>query len=194
MESIRDGKGRGYLAGVNDNGFLECRSIEIPQEHYHAEAEANCFVTTFEHVTVSGGVKEIVGYFKYTGANNVVVSRFGYNSNSAGRTAMYIYVAPEGISGGLAKSLYNTNAGSKYNIDATLLHTEDGTEPINYTGLGTKLWEVYMGYEMMPYVELGTDNAFILQPGSEFAIVAKSASAGDKVGANIFIFEDTHHG
>ena len=192
MESIRDGKGRGYLAGVDANGYLATRSVNIPQTHYHAEDEANAFVATFEHLTVEAGVKEVIGVFDYTGKGAVVIARMGFNTNAAGRTAFYLYAGTTTTSGGVELSMNNTNAGSRYSLEASLLYTDHGLYPIHYSDLGAKMWELYAGYHTVPYLEINTDNAFIITPGTKFAIIAKSETVGDKVGANIFVFEDNH--
>jgi hypothetical protein len=190
METIRDGKGRGFQAGVQQDGFLETRSIQIPQVHFHADIQANAFVTTFEHDIALSGQKEIIGVFDYTGENSVVVSAVGFNTASEGRTAFYIYTDSQVTSGGEAIGLNNTNASSRYNIDATVTHTDHGIYPIVYSDLGNKMWELYGGYQMMPYIHFQTQNSIIITPGTLFTIVAKSDFTGDRVGANILIFEE----
>jgi hypothetical protein len=192
MEQIRDGIGRGNLAAVNNDNKLEVRAISVTQAHFHSDHKANVFVTTFEHDITVSGTKEIIGVFNYTGADDLVVSRIGLNTAAAGRTAFYLYLNPEGISGGTAATLNNTNAGSRYNINANLLQTDHGDYPITYTSLGDKMWEIYAGYHTTPHYDFHTDNAIILRPGTSLAIVAKSEATGDKVGANMLVFEDDH--
>ncbi len=190
MESIRDGKGRGFQAGVQQDGFLETRSVIIPQAHFHADIQQNSFVTTFEHNIQVADTKEVIGVFDYRGENSVVIATIGFNTNSAGRTAFYLYAGTEITSGGIAISLQNTNASSRYNVDAEVLHTDHGLYPIVYTDFGAKMWELYAGYHTQSYVELSTQNAFIITPGTLFTIVAKTEAVDDKVGANIHIFEE----
>ena len=101
-----------------------------------------------------------------------------------------MYAGTTGLSGGMPINMNNTNASSRYSIDATVIHTDHGLYPISYDNFGGKMWEIYAGYHMLPYVELDTQNAMIITPGTLFAVIAKSEFAGDKVGANIHIFEE----
>lgn len=192
METIRDGKGRGYLAGVTDESMLMTRSVMVPTSHHHAVSHANAYVCTTEHKLQAANTKEIVCTLEYSGEEALVLSRASFNSSAAGLTDFYVYggTTLSGTPGGIELPLYNTNSGSRNLIDCTVLGTDEGTYPIVYESLGGKMWEVFMGYHMMTHFELKTDDAFIIKPGTFITFAAKSQAVDDKVGINLFFYEE----
>ena len=81
METIRDGKGRGYLAAVNFENMVMTRSVHVSQGYHHTITEESGFMIGFQHTVEASSVDEIIGYFTYTGESAVIISAGGKNTN-----------------------------------------------------------------------------------------------------------------
>lgn len=194
METIRDGKGRGFQAGVTQENMLMTRAMTISHEFHHSNYHANGFVCTTEHTMAASNTKEIVCTIEYNGDHQIVLSRVAFNADSAGLTDFYIYGGTTGLSGGTNVVLANTNSGSRNLIDCDVTGTDENTYPFTYTSLGVKMWEVFMGYHTMMHYDLRTYDSFIIKPGTFVTFVAKSTSAGDRAGINLFFYEESDIG
>ena len=78
--TIRDGKGKGYLASVNSHNQLQTRCSTVQDIAFHSANDSSAFVVTFEHTQASGGSTEGVGYMTYTGNKVLRIQRIIFPS------------------------------------------------------------------------------------------------------------------
>ena len=189
MDTIRDGKGKGYLAAVNFENMLLTRSMTVSHGYHHTIVEESSFMLGFQHIIQETGVDEIIGYFTYTGESTVIISSRGMNTNSAGLSIHAMSFNPTGLSGGEDIAPLNLNLGSKVGIKSITKNTANGTSPISYTDIGNKMGAVFMGYHNQMNSRLDIKESVALPTGSTIAVVCNS-TAGDIVNAGFIFFED----
>ena len=136
-DTIRDGKGRGFLSGVNFDNELLTRSTSVPQR-LHSAVDGLYYEATTGIINLSDANELDIIYLKYTGDKAVVVDRVFYDSwASTGGTAntgvLRYYHTITSVTGGSAATVTNTRFSSTNSLNATV------TKSTAFTG-GTVWW------------------------------------------------------
>ena len=189
-DTIRDGKGRGFLAAVNDGQQLETRSIQIQHIASHSETDETAFCAHMHFTQDVGAADEYVGSILYTGSKRVLIERVvAWTDEGAGNLAYVQFLKnPTGLAGGAALTPANLNFSSNVTIGVTCLHQDDVVAvPITVTAAG----EDFMS-EAIPSnstVSAEFNGSVILGIGDAFLIVGNCATAGSLIRASVFFFE-----
>ncbi len=111
MDTLRDGKGRGYLAAVNSNNQLIVRTTSV-QQHTKSTVDGNYYEATTGVVTLTNAAETGIIYLKNLEQNYLIVDKvfldvWASTGGSGGGNLKY-YKNPT-ITGGSAIVPANTN-------------------------------------------------------------------------------------
>jgi hypothetical protein len=121
---IRDGKGTGTLAGVNDEHRLLVSSVSRSKEHHANITNGNSY-NILVSVTPTGA-GDCFLYMKNTGVNNIIIEGFAAYVTSAERLDGWLAQSGTPV-GGAAAPTPNLNAGSANTPTGTFLTGNDIT-------------------------------------------------------------------
>jgi len=138
---VEDGKGRGYVAEVNDQQKIAVRAVDIAHIEEHSNVDQKAFNVLFEGTQASGGSAEGIGAITYTGTDKLAVDQIIVVSEEPadGLTKFGIWVSST-VSGGVACTPFNLNMGSDLTSETTCIEAADST-PITVTG-GTSIYTI----------------------------------------------------
>jgi hypothetical protein len=123
-DTIIDGRGRGNVAHVNDNGALNVSSVSRSKEHHANITHGNAY-NILVNVTPTGA-GDCFLYMKNTGTNNIIVEGFSAYVASAERLDGYLAQVGTPV-GGAATPTPNLNSGSAKTPTGTFLTGNDIT-------------------------------------------------------------------
>lgn len=135
-ESIRDGRGKGYLAEVTSDNRLKISSVSRSKEHNANIEFGDAYIMYFE-VTVTNN-DSVFLYMQNNSDKDIVVEGGAINCDTAcGLTGKFNPIGTR--SGGSTLTPANLNAGSNNVADGTFEAGGDITGLSNGIGIGT-LW------------------------------------------------------
>jgi archaellum component FlaG (FlaF/FlaG flagellin family) len=179
--TLRDGRGKGYLAGVNLDNQLMVNGVSVSSEHFINHSYEKAFNLIWKH-TVTTGNDKLIHYIKNTG-NKLLVFE-GFQANVSANVEFYAKGSVLGTPvGGTDMDLANLTIGSGNTLDLTAKYG-DGITGI--TG-GTLFWRSKLaGSNSSSSVNFDAD--IIVKPQTAVAIYA-SSSGYDGLGFYI-LYED----
>lgn len=164
-ETIKDGKGRGYLAGVNADNQLLTRATTIEQRLLSAIDE-NYYETTTGEITLSDAVETPIIYIKNNDTNSnkvIVIDRVFWDifdsTGGAGSGKLKYYLNPT-VTGGTDIVPNNTNFGTNKTLTGTFTKSQT-------TMTGTVWWIAQLSSPSSITVNEGR---IIIPPGYNFGI------------------------
>ena len=178
-DTLRDGKGRGFLAAINSDNQLLTRSTSVEQRLKSA-LDDNYFELTTGRISLTDANETAVVYLKNqnTSGKVLVIDRFFYDcwTSTGGSGAdgiLRYYKNPTSATGGTAIIPNITNYGSTITAVGTFLSGNTAT-PITLTG-GTVWWSAYLTDKLSMALEEGR---IVVPNGSSHAITV-AAPAGN---------------
>ena len=181
-DMIKDGKGRGNLAGVGSSNRLDC-SVRQNERIYYASRDENGAYTVQFHVSMTaGGTAEGIGFITNTGTNRINIKEISLSTEEPATqvTKFGIWRKPT-VSGGTTRAPVNLNFGSNNTPDATISEaTNAGTVTISG---GTSLYTIRMQGIGTKIIDL--HDAVILGTNDTIGILANAATTGTKCIANV---------
>ena len=177
-DTIRDGKGRGFLASVNSNNQLVTRSTSVEQRLKSA-ADAHYYEATTGKITLGNATSTGLVYIANTGKIPIVIDRVFYDmwtsTGGTGADGTILYYRDPTISGGTDIVPTNTNFGSTSNIEATVKKSLA-------TISGTAWWSAYITDKQSFAIEEGR---IVLPSGSSFAIAVAAPTGNTSMDISI---------
>jgi hypothetical protein len=190
-DTIKDGKGRGYLTEVSSENKLVTKATTETHLMHHTLDHENAFVAHFEHNQIADATDEIAGYIKYSGNNYLMISKIVMASNSAGECLVEYFTGSTGLSGGNAITPKNLNLGSIVDLaTVTAKDTNKGTSAITTTSNGDEIFSYRIGWHAMPTYTHDFDDGLALRNGSILLFNTNQALAGDKLRISVYYFEE----
>jgi hypothetical protein len=189
-DTIRDGKGRGYLAEVDGDNFLRVWAQSIPHMHYHSDIEKSAYSIHFHFEQAVDDTWEGCGYITYTGDKQLIVSKaIGTTEDvtAADFSGFAFYFDPTGLSGGASLTPVNMNLQSANTLDATVAHNDDGTA-VSSSADGTHF--LCFRVPDSGSFELDFQDAVILGKNNTVWVKARIGDAGVKGRITILVFEE----
>jgi len=188
-DNIKDGKGRGYYAGVNNDNQLMTRST-ILEQRLESSIDGNYYEATTGEITITGSLETPMIYIKNddTDSNNrIIIDRVFYDvwestSGSGGGTLEY-YTNPT-ITGGTDIIPVNSNFGD----GGTMVGTFKKSMTTQVSGSGDQWWWAYVAQGSSNVVEEGR---IVIPPGYSFGInyIPPSGNTNQKISVNIAMFD-----
>jgi len=184
-DTILDGKGRGYLAGVNVDNQLITRATSVEQRLLSA-VDSNYFEITTGIVNLADANELDILYIKYTGSLLLVIDRVFYDTwaSVAGvpnTGILRYYHTITSIAGGSDATATNTKFGAATSLDIT------ATKSTVFTG-GSVWWSALFTAGQSVAMEEGR---IILAPSDTFGIsvAADTSNTNMNVNLNVGVYE-----
>lgn len=183
---IKDGSGRGYFAKVDTNNRLWVYATTRSEIAFQSEYNQRAFLVYGKRNFTAANVDEGILQLTYTGSGSLHISKIIISTNSELCKAE-IYVGTTYVSGGAAVVPVNMNRISN-----------KSSEVIAYNGVGSNLDISYSDeYELFD-VRLSKDSfeydfagGLVLGNGNSIGVIGEVASAGDKIRASVYYYEET---
>jgi hypothetical protein len=184
-ETIRDGKGRGYLAAVNADNQIITRSTIVEQRLMSA-IDLNYFEVTTGQITLTDTTETGIIYLKNDVSSNmnIVIDRVFYDiwtsTSGSGADGILKYYKNPTITGGTDIVPVSTNFGS--------VTTATGTFKKSLTTMtGAVWWTAYITDKMTIALEEGR---IVIPSGTSFGItvVAPTGNTSIKVSINVAFY------
>jgi len=191
-ETIRDGKGTGYLVGVGSSNRLDVTSRANSRIYYASRDNEKAFIVRFHGQSATGGTSEPLGYITYTGNDSLIIEQAIVcteeiaNTNTA-MTKFGFWLNPTSLSGGTSVDSVNLNTSSNLTSESTCMHNNDGSNVITWTN-GNSIQTVRLSGPMT--YEINFNSALILGKNNTFGITLNSTTTGVKVRATILYYEE----
>ena len=189
-DMIRDGKGNGYLAQVDNENRLVTSSIIRTHIHHHSLSHGDAYNVYFRHTQVAAATNEIVGYIQYTGTNFLVIHQTVFSTNSAGETKFEVFGNPTGLSGGVDITPTALRFGSAKTLLVTAKDTNKGVSAITSATEGSEFSDIRIGWNAQATFTYEYHDSIILGKDAIFMILANSASLGDVIRVNTTYYEE----
>ena len=178
-DTIKDGKGRGYLAGVNSDNQLLTRATAIEQRLVSA-IDGNYFEATTGVVTLTDAAELDILYIKYTGTKALIIDRVFYDTwastaGVANTGILKYYHTITSVTGGTAATVTNTNFLTPNSLDAT------ATKSTAFTG-GSVWWTGLLTAGGSVALEEGR---IVLLPNASFGISVQAPTSNSSMNVNI---------
>jgi len=182
-DTLRDGKGRGYLASVNQDQQLVTRAIGVEQR-LKSTIDAHYYEAATGQLTISDAAETFIIYVQNDDDDKIlVIDRVFWDiwesTGGTGGGILKYYLKPT-ITGGTVIIPNNTNFGSTNTMNATCLRSLT-------TMAGTVWWTGYIAAATSVALEEGR---IVLPSGSTFGISAQ-APAGNtsmKIAINVAMY------
>lgn len=182
-DTIRDGKGRGFLAAVNSKNQLVTRATSV-QQRLKSAADENYHEVTTGKITLTNAGENGLIYMLNTGTTAIVIDRVFWDIwTSTGGTGndgtLRYYINPT-ISGGTDITPTNTNFGSTGILDATVKKSVSSMS-------GSVWWTAYISDKQSVALDEGR---IILPQGSGFGIsvAAPASNTSMDVSVNLAVY------
>ena len=185
-EQIRDGKGRGFLTGVNSDNQLLTRATAVEQR-LHSAIDSKYYELTTGLITLTDAVETPLVYIKNENTNpnmQIVVDRIFFDTwattNGSGVGTLEYYRNPT-VTGGSVLSSYNCNFSSSLTLTGTFLKSMT-------TMTGDEWWQTPLAAETSVVLEEGR---FVIPAGRSFgiAVIAPAANTSMKININVAVYE-----
>ena len=183
-DTIRDGKGRGYLGAVNSNNQLVTRATVVEQRLKSAVDE-NYYEVTTGQVTLTDAVETGLIYISTTDTDKVlVIDRVFFDTwestSGTGGGILKYYINPT-VTGGTAVTPTNTNFSSNSTPSVTV------KKSVTSIDTGDVWWTGYLGAGSGVALEEGR---IVLPAGSSFAIsaAAPASNTSMKISINVAFY------
>ncbi len=180
---IRDGKGRGYLAEVDQDNHLHTFSSTRSRMAYVSADKHTAYSIYGRRNFAASGTDEAVLFFKYTGTKRFFVDKIMFAGNGANNKAE-LYASTTYSTGGTSGAAVNVNLTSALTLSADI-----------YTGQ-TDL-TVTKGTEEIIDVRFGVDTetvdfagALVMGQDDNIYIVGEVGTVGNKIRVMILGFEE----
>jgi len=178
MNLIRDGKGRGYVVGVNADNRLLASCVVLSHEFYHSDKDESLYSIQFEHQQTQSGGTEIVGYITNTGDNPLAFGRLWFTTQDSTAVTWKLQVAPTGMSGGADVDPLNMNTGSANTLSGTVKHNNNAASAITVTSVGTN-WFTLNQLNRGTY-DIDFNGGFLLAKNKTLMVLVAGAVNGAK--------------
>jgi hypothetical protein len=189
-ETIRDGKGRGYLAAVNSDNQIVTRSAVIEQRLL-STLDLNYYEVTTGQVTLTDAIETGIIYLKNdtTSSLSIIIDRVFYDiwssTSGSGADGTLRYYKNPTVTGGSDIVPVSTNFGS--------VTTAAGTFKKSLTTMtGTAWWTAYITDKMTIALEEGR---IVIPSGTSFGIsvAAPTGNTSMKISINVafYYFDST---
>ena len=190
MEIIKDGKGRGYTAKVDEHNRLNVYSTNRERISFVSEEHGAAFMVYAKRDFVAANTDESLLCFVYNGNTRCFIDKITFSTNSS---AAKIEVYGDHIynNGGTIRIPSNLNRGSSIASDVTAMIGVSGSNgelDITYSD-GDEILDIRLGTGQ-PTFTYDFNGGFILERNDDFAIVGSVANAGDKIRAAVYYFEE----
>ena len=188
VDMIKDGKGRGYLAGVNNDNQLMARVTSVPQR-LESSVDGNYYEATTGEITITDAVETPMIYIKNestTHTKMIIIDRVFFDvwesTAGVGGGTLEYYKNPT-ISGGTDIVPVNSNFGS----GNALIGTFKKSMTTQVDGGGTHWWWAYVGVGSTAIEE----GRIVLPPGSGFGInyTAPGSNTSQVISINVAMYE-----
>ena len=187
-DTIRDGKGRGWLAAVNSEQQLITRATAVEQRLASA-TDANYYEASSDQITLTDAVETGIIYLKNENAGKVIVIDrvffdFWTSTGGSGADGTLLYYRNPTITGGTTVEPTNCNFSSEVVAQGTFLHTLT-------TLTGTHWWDAYITDKTSLALDEGR---IVLHDGNSFAISVAAPTGNTSMIVNInvaFYYLDT---
>ena len=194
MEFIKDGLGRGYVAGVNVHNQLAVNAITRNQISFVSNVHGSAYIAYGRRNFVAGNTGEALISFKYIGDTDLFIDQIVFATNSD-VASIELYAEHTYISGGTSLTPVNLNRSSKISSNTTI-----------YAGVSGSSGELTVDYvDEGPYeiLDLRFGNprtftfdfkgAYILRKNDNFLIMGKVENAGELIRASIYYYEEPNN-
>jgi len=189
MTQIRDGKGRGFSAGVNNDNQLMTRATSLEQR-LESSIDGHYYEATTEEITLTDAVETPMIWIKNddTDTNNrIVIDRVFFDVwESTGGTGggTLEYYKNSTITGGTDIVPVNSNFGN----GDTMVGTFKKSMTTQVDGGGTHWWWAYVTPGTSNTIEEGR---IVIPPGYSFGInyTAPSGNTSQKISINVAMFD-----
>ena len=191
-DTIRDGKGRGYLAGVNSDNQLITRATAVEQR-LHSSIDGAYFEATTGEITLTDAVKTPMIYVKNDNTDQgtvFVIDRVFFDvwgtTGGTGNGTLEYYKNPT-ITGGTDIIPVNSNFGSGNTMEGTFKKSlttmvdGGGTQDVHW-------WWASVSESSSNVVEEGR---IVIPAGYSFGIAytAPAGNTSQKISINIAMYE-----
>ena len=180
METIKDGKGRGYLAGVNKDNQLVTRSTSVVQ-HTKSAVDGNYYEIYSGLVTLTDAVETGIIYFQNGMSNDIIVDKVFLDvwasTNGVGGGKIKYYKNPT-YTGGSTITPVNTNFARNDSLLGTYLKSLT-----TLTG-GTTWWIGYFSASSANVIE---EEKICIPPGYTFGITITAPTSNTSMALNLNI-------
>ena len=183
-DTIRDGKGRGYVAGVNDDNELLTSAKTKNVLAVVSARTGKAFTVYGKRNFLAADTNENIFYMKYTGTGQLHIQSITFSSNSSS-AKIEVYVDPTSVSGGASITPLTMNRGSGETSETTCL--TGGSDLTMTTTAANEIFDVRLN--KYTYSE-DFDGALILSNGDELGILGEVATIGDKIRVMVQYYED----
>jgi len=181
-ETIKDGKGRGYVVGVTKSNRLEVSSRGNKRIYYASRDSAGAYTVQFHCTQAVGGTGEGIGYIKNIGTDRINIKEIAFSTEEPATqiTKFGVWRKPT-VTGGTDRDPVNLNFASNNTPDTTIKEaTNSGT--VTITG-GSSLYTIRM--EGIGTQVLDLHDAVILGSSDIIGIITNPATTGTKTIINI---------
>jgi hypothetical protein len=181
---IRDGKGRGNLASVdNENRLLVLSTTHSELRHISDHDGKGFAAYTRRDFAAGSQTNENICYFKYEGTGECHIERIIFSTDGS-NTKFEMFFDPTSVSGGATLVALNLNRGSNQESETSIL---TGTSDITATtAAANEFLDVRLNVNTFTY---NFDGGLILGQNDEFLIKGSVATAGNRARATIYFYE-----
>lgn len=189
-DTIKDGRGRGYLASVNADNLLGVIAATVSHMAHHSEEDEGAFVIGLHHTTQVADATETVGYITYTGSVALAISHIVFSteedgSTNTGYTKFGIWRNPT-VASGTARAEQNLDFSASSTLSADIYDNADGAVAVTMTG-GNSIGTVRMrGTTTFVY---DYKDALRLHYGNTVGFKAVTDTVSKKVRVHVFCYE-----
>ena len=200
---IKDGKGRGYLAGVDSANRLLVQSSTQSEIGFHSVKEAKSFGIYARAGAVAANTNEGILFMQNQGTNNIIISQItfsvGYPTGTASSSNVWakyeMFFGTSLATGGSARVPLCLNRGSTSNSIAAAYDGDDNsTTMMTVTGntSANEFLDVRLNTHGTSTFEFDTRDAMVLAPLTTLWIQAEGSDIGTRFRCNVYYFEETH--
>ena len=182
VDTLKDGKGRGNLAGIGNSNRLDVSTRANDRIYYSSRDNNGAYTVQFHVIQAAGGTSAGIGYIENTGSDKINIKEISVSTEepTGGLTKFGIWRKPT-VSGGTTRAAVNLNFGSNNTPNATIKEaTAAGT--VSISG-GYSLYTIRM--EGMGSKILDLHDAVILGSNDILGIMASAATTGTRVIVNV---------
>lgn len=193
MEMLKDGKGRGYTAGINIHNRLLVDAVTRQEISFVSQEHGSAFAAYGKRDFVAADTDEAIFSMVYTGDTRLVIDRIIFSTNSAMAT-IEMYAEHTRTSGGTLRTPVNLNRSDGRTSETTVyigISGSGGELTLDYED-DNEILDLKLTSNGLPTYTHDFHNSLVLGKNDNVAIVGKVSSIGDKIRASVFYFEEEH--